>query len=130
MKRSFETEILDAPNIPEQLADRAYRDLTRLHSILGDTRAVIHAIRRDPLPVRRLIDIGCARGALSIEVQHALNVEVIGIDLARPKAVISPISIIAADAARDVLPMADVAYCVHVAHHLSEAQLIAMIRNV
>jgi len=35
-----------------------------------------------------------------------------------------------ADAVRDPLPKADIAYCMHVAPHLSDAELTAMIRNV
>lgn len=130
MKRAFELEILDSSNVPEHLVDQAYRDLTRLHRVLGDTGAVIRAIRRDPLPVRRVLDIGCARGGVSADVQRALGVEVVGIDLVPSGAANPHLRIVWANAARDALPEADIAYCMHVAHHLSEADLIAIIRNV
>jgi hypothetical protein len=35
-----------------------------------------------------------------------------------------------ADAVRDRLPDADVAVCVHTTHHLTEAELVGLIRNV
>jgi hypothetical protein len=35
-----------------------------------------------------------------------------------------------ADGRRDHLPFADVAYCMHLGHHLSEEDLIDLIRNV
>ena len=131
MERAFHPEILESPGVPEQSVDRAYRDLTRLHRLIGDTHAVIRAIRRDPLPVRRVLDIGCARGGVSLQVQRALRVEVIGVDVALPPEATRPaLPMIRADAVRDALPKADVAYCMHVAHHFSDDELIAMIRNV
>ena len=128
MERSSEPEILDSNNVAAELANRAYREVAWIHHLLGDTRAVIKAIRRDPLPVRRVLDIGCARGDVLRQVQRALGVEVIGVDVAPPPA--SSIRILQIDAVRDSLPEADVAFSMHVAHHLSEADFVAMIRNV
>jgi SAM-dependent methyltransferase len=126
--RSFEPEILDSVTLPQSEVDRAYRDLTRLHRVLGDTRRIVHAIRRDPLPVRRVLDIGCASGGVMADVQRRLGVEVIGVDLRPP--VGSMLPIVQADAVRDRLPEADVAYSMCLGHHLSDEDLAAMLVNV
>ena len=128
MTRSCEPELLDVERLPEPVVERAYRDLTWLHRVLGNTRHVARAIRRDPLPVRRMLDIGCGFGHVSADVRDRLGVEVIGIDLRPP--VNAPVTIVRADAVRDPLPQADVAYCLCLAHHLDEAELVRMIRNV
>jgi SAM-dependent methyltransferase len=128
MQRSFQPEILDGKNVPEELIARAYRELTIIHRLLGDTRYLIQALRRDPLPVKRVLDIGCGRGGLLEEVTRALGIEGTGIDISPPGA--GSTRILKADAARDPLPQAHVAFSVHVAHHLSSSDLIQMIRNV
>ena len=128
MERSFKSEILDGNNVPEELVARAYRELTTIHRLLGDTRWVIQALRRDPLPVHRVLDIGCGRGGFLAEVTQALGIEGIGIDISPPATGSSPI--LKADAVRDPLPQADVAFSIHVAHHLSSSDLIQTIRNV
>lgn len=129
MRQSFETEILDNNNVPEHLVDRAYRDLTRIHQFLGDTRAIIAAIRRDPLPVHRVLDIGCARGGVLQHIQRRLAVEVVGVDRNPPASGTTPFPILRADAIQDRLPLADVAFSMLVAHHLAPAELAALIRN-
>jgi SAM-dependent methyltransferase len=128
MQKSSTPEILDGDNIPEPLVALAYRELTTIHRLLGDTRYLIQALRRNPQPVQRVLDIGCGRGGLLSEISSALRIEGIGIDLAPPA--LDSSKIIKADAARDPLPLADVAISVHVAHHLSPDGLIQMIRNV
>ena len=50
MVRKNVTEILDQDGVPEELVERAYRDIARIHHWLGDTRYIVDAIRRDPLP--------------------------------------------------------------------------------
>ena len=140
MKRSFETEILDAPNIPEQLADRAYRDLTRLHRIIGDTRAVIHAIRRDPLPVRRVIDIGCAQGAVPVAIASAHEHLVGGgFDLPPIRPVFDAhinrhgladrLSFTPGDFFADPLPEADVLVMGHILHDWSLDEKLMLLRK-
>jgi hypothetical protein len=61
-------------------------------------------------------------------VRRRLGVDVLGVDR-RPQAS-APVPILQADAIHDRLPEADVAFCLCLAHHLSEAQLAAMIHNV
>ena len=130
MQRSIEPEILDGGDVPDELAARAYRELTSIHRFLGDTAAVASAIRRDPLPVRRVLDVGCGRGGVLRELRRRLGVEVIGVDLRPGRAPITGIPIVRADATCDPLPMADLALCMNVGHHLTEIELIALIRNV
>jgi SAM-dependent methyltransferase len=130
LRRSFQTEILERENVPEMLVDRAYRDLTRIHRYLGDTASVIAAVRRDPLPVRRILDVGCARGGVLRILRHKLGVDVVGVDLNPPVTLEASFQIVRADAVRDPLPRADLAVSMYLGHHLSESDLIALIRNV
>ena len=130
MQRSFQTESLERDEIPEEQVARAHRDLTRIHRLLGDTRAIVSALRRDPLPVRRVLDVGCGRGGVLRHVRTELGVEVVGVDLQRPANTAWPVSIIRADAVRDCLPSADVAFSMYLAHHLTEDQLTELILNV
>jgi len=128
MQRSLNPEILDGNNVPEELVARAYRELTIIHRLLGDTRYLVRALRRDPLPVRRVLDIGCGRGGVLEEVTHTLGIDGIGIDISLPAT--GSTRIRKADAIRDPLPQADVAFSIHIAHHLSGSDLAQMIRNV
>ena len=129
MERSFEPELLDTERFPDAVVARAYRDLTRLHRFLGHTPALIRAIRRDPLPVHRVLDIGCAHGAVLAEIRDTARrgSDRGGIYGRRPNAVVP---VVAVDAVRDRLPDADVAISICLAHHLSETELAELIRNV
>jgi SAM-dependent methyltransferase len=126
--RSSEPELLDVAGLPEAVVDRAYRDLTRLHRALGNIGRVARAIRRDPLPVQRVLDIGCGYGGFAADIRDRLGVEVVGVDLKPPPR--APIPIVTADAVRDPLPSADIAYAVCLVHHLTDAELSALIHNV
>jgi SAM-dependent methyltransferase len=130
MNRSFEAEILDGPDIAEDIVVRAHRDLDRLHGLLGNTNAFVAALRSDPLPVRRVLDVGCGHGGLLLQLQRRLGVDAVGVDLRPPAAHTLPFPILRADAARDPLPEADVAICNWLAHHLTEDEFISLIRNV
>jgi hypothetical protein len=130
MKRALELEILDGPDVPEELADRAYAELTRIHRYLRDTAFIVKAIRHDPLPVRGVMDIGCAAGGVLQEIRKKLGVEGVGVDLVPRGPRDNQQSIIKADAVRDPLPKADLAFSMYVCHHLSEHDLIGLIRNV
>ncbi len=130
MRRSFDPEILDGHGIPDEIAERAHRHLLRTHKLLGNVRSLVDRVRQDPLPIRRVLDVGCGHGGILLEVQKQLGVEAIGVDLKPPARLSRPFPILRADAARDPLPQADVAFCVCLAHHLPEDELIGMIRNV
>ena len=129
MVRSFMPEMMEDPGLPDDVLDRVHRDLTRMHGWLGNTGALVGRLRRDPLPVRRVLDIGCGYGGLLLEIQRRLGVDVIGVELRLPPAGV-PIEIVRADAIHEPLPPSDVAISVCLAHHLSEPELIDMIRNV
>ncbi len=130
MIRTNQAEILDQHDVPEELVDRAYRDLARIHHWMGDTNFIVRAIRRDPLPVRRVLDVGCATGLVTQEVGHKLGVGVVGVDVNPHPNIAAPVPILRADARRDPLPRADVAFSMHLGHHLREHDLVDLIRNV
>jgi SAM-dependent methyltransferase len=130
VKRENETEILDADGVPDELVKRAYRDLARIHWWLGDTQFVIRAIREDPMPVHRILDVGCGTGLVLENVRRKLGVEAFGVDVNPRRSISTTIPTLQADAVRDSLPSADVAFSMHLGHHLSEDDLVSLIRNV
>lgn len=117
---------MDDPGLPEETVALAYRDLARTHRWLGNTRAILRRVKKSG--ARSVLDIGCGRGALLEEIRKKLGLEVVGLDL-RP-APNSPVPVIAGDATRDALPKADLAVCVCMVHHLSEDEIVKLIRNV
>jgi SAM-dependent methyltransferase len=129
MERSHQQEILESPGLAGEEVALSYRQLTRIHRVLGDIGVVTRAIRRDPLPVRRVLDIGCGAGGVLRHIQRRLGVEVVGVDLEPPECVPAGIQVIRANAVRDALPQADVAYSLMMAHHLPEQDVIELIRN-
>jgi SAM-dependent methyltransferase len=128
MERSFEREILERSGVTEEQEARSYHELAIINRLLGNTRYLIHALRSDPLPVRRVLDIGCGSGEVLRDVTQALGVEGIGIDVSPGR--VQGGQIVRANAVTDLLPEAEVAYSTFVAHHLCETDLIQMIRNV
>lgn len=128
-RRSCETEILDGLAVAEDVRERCYDDLARMHRWLGNHRAILECLRRDPRPVETVLDIGCGHGALLQEMRTKLGVLAIGIDLNPPRRRL-PVPILRADAVRDKLPAADVAVSVAMVHHLTSEELAALIRNV
>jgi SAM-dependent methyltransferase len=130
MQRQNAAEILDGDGIADDEAARAYEQLARIHRLIGDTGFVVRAIRRNALPVFRVLDLGCAAGYVAEEVQRKLGVEVIGVDVNPRRPADARIPIFRADAVNDRLPAADVAFSMHLVHHLTESDLAEMIRNV
>src|SRR6266550_1623057 len=111
LDRCYTTEIIDSPDLPGEVMRDVYRDLTRTHRWLGNTASMIAALKRDPLPVRRVLDIGCGDGALLLEIRRRLRAEVIGVDLRAPSHP-AAVPIVQADAVRAPLPESDVAVAV------------------
>jgi SAM-dependent methyltransferase len=130
MNRSTQKEILELSEVSESIVTQVYRQLTRIHRLLGDTASVMSALRRDPLPVHRVMDIGCASGGVLLDIRHKLRVDVVGVDISPPRAADLPFPILRADAVRDQLPQADVAFSMYLGHHLSEEDLVNLIINV
>lgn len=129
MTRLDALEITDG-DLPAHAMARIYRDLLRTNRWLGNTRAIVRALRRDSSGIRKVLDIGSGNGGMLLEIQRQLGIEeVVGVDL-RPPEKGRFIPIIQANAVVDALPEADVAICVLVAHHLVENDLIALVRNV
>lgn len=127
MDRVEVTELLEDPLLDEDVVANAYRDLARTQRFLGNTAAIFHRLRQDPGPVNRVLDIGCGQGALLEQIRQRLGVDVIGFDLRpAPKA---PVPILTGNAAVDPLPSADIAFSVCLVHHLSEADVVNLVRN-
>ena len=127
--RSLEPEVMDSNDIPE--ADRAkfHRDLALVHRLLGDLKAVVERLKRAPQPVRSVIDIGCGDGAALKQIRDEVGAEVTGVDLRPPLRDVYGIPILQADATRDELPKADVAITLLTLHHLTDDDVVRMIRN-
>jgi SAM-dependent methyltransferase len=121
---------LEHSDLPDDLVERAYQDIARIHGWLGDTRFMVRALRRDPLPVHRVLDVGCGTGLVLHEVGRRLGVEMVGVDIHSHPSIAAPVEIVQADARRDPLPTADVAFCMHLGHHLEAGDLVRLIRNV
>ncbi len=128
MTRSLEPEVMDSPDIPAALLEQFHKDLHRIHGLLGTYRTIERFLRADPLPVRRVLDIGCGGGDLLLYLRRRMGVGVIGID---PKPAIVPgLEIATGNAITADLPKADVAVCTMLGHHLTPEENIALIRNV
>jgi SAM-dependent methyltransferase len=127
--RSVDREMLEDPSLSEETVARAHRELQQTHRWLGNTAALLRLLRQDPMPIRRVLDIGCGHGGLLQEIRRRLGAEVIGIDLL-PAPAATPVPILTGDAVTEPLPRADVAVAVYMVHHLSEGDLIRLIRNV
>jgi len=128
-ERSQETEILDGAEVAEEVRERCYGDLARMHGWLGNHAAILKYLRHDGGTLKTVLDIGCGHGALLQEIEAALGVKAIGVDLQPPRRS-RPVTIVRADAIRDVLPAADVAVSVVTLHHFSNDEVAALIRNV
>ena len=130
MIRENQLELLEFDGIPDNLVERAYKDLARIHNWLGDTRFIVDALRRDELPCRQILDVGCGTGLVAEEVGRKLGATVTGIDSRRFRAIATTVPILQRNALYDPLPDADVAFSMHLGHHLSEAELEQLILNV
>ena len=128
MQRSFDAEILDGEGLPAEVVARAHRGLRLTHALLGNRAAILRALRRDGPPIRRLLDVGCGHGGMLADIRERLAIDVIGADLKPPATALVPI--VRADVTRDPLPEADVAISVCLAHHLTDDQVVDLIRNV
>jgi 2-polyprenyl-3-methyl-5-hydroxy-6-metoxy-1,4-benzoquinol methylase len=128
--RSLEPEIMDQPDQPPEITRKFHRDLKLIHRLMGNWQTIVSLLKNGGTP-RSIIDIGCGDGALLAYLRRELHLkEVIGLDLKPPTCAVAGVPVISADATRDPVPRADAAVCVMVLHHLTDDQVIALIRNV
>lgn len=128
MQRCKDLELMETEDISQKALTQAYSQLQMVNRWLGNTNAVLRSLRHEQPSIQRVLDIGCGQGGLLLEIRKRLDLDVIGLDL-RP-APLGPVPILSGNAISDRLPEADVAVCVMMAHHLSEAELAELIRNV
>lgn len=121
---------MEGDGLPDALIRNVHRDLLFTHKALGNLRAVLRALDQDPLPVSTVLDVGCGHGGILQEVRRRRSVNVVGIDLRPPHPDAVPFPILRLDALQDPLPHADVAISLLLAHHLSEEELISLVRSV
>ena len=132
MVRSQTPEMMDDPAFAQDLRDSFHTELARLNRMLGNDNLVIERLRHHPRnnPPQRVLDIGCGQGALLAAVRDALGAQVVGIDLHGDRTNLHGVEILEADATVNALPECDAAVCVLTMHHLTEKQVVALIRNV
>jgi len=130
IQRSLDPEIIDDPNLPEETLAVVYRDLMRTHRFIGNIRALFVELARPPRSLRRILDIGCGRGELLLEIHRKIGVAAVGVELRTPTRARSGVRMIQADAVRDALPSCDVALALCVVHHLTDESVVELIRNV
>ena len=125
--RSLEPELMDSDAIPD--VDRAmfHRDLAFVHRVLGSMKTIVGRLRTQP--VRSVIDIGCGDGATLAKIRDSVGAEVTGIDLRPPEEDVYGVPILRRDATCDDLPRADVAISLLTLHHLTDEQVVSVIRN-
>jgi SAM-dependent methyltransferase len=119
-------ELLDQPDVPEPLRRAMYADLDWMHRVLGTYRVILSRLAGGP--ARTVLDLGCGDGALLARIRRRLGARVIGVDL-QPPPTPPAFPILRADAINDPLPRADAAVALLLAHHLSETELQALVRN-
>jgi 2-polyprenyl-3-methyl-5-hydroxy-6-metoxy-1,4-benzoquinol methylase len=76
-----------------------------------------------------VLDIGCGDGAVLARIRDAMGAQVTGIDLRPPEEDVYGVPILQRDATRDDLPPADVAISLLTLHHLTDDQVVGVIRN-
>jgi 2-polyprenyl-3-methyl-5-hydroxy-6-metoxy-1,4-benzoquinol methylase len=132
--RSLEPEWMDSDNVPDSVRVTFHRDLALVHRLLGNLKSIMRRLRRSSQPVKSIIDIGCGDGAILAQIRDALGagvngLEVTGIDLRPPQRDLHGVAILQRDATRDELPDADVAISMLTLHHLTDDQVVSVIRN-
>lgn len=126
-QRLREQELMDDPALPADVWEQVHRDLDRVHRVLGNYRAIFSQLEQQAASV---VDLGCGTGNLLRRLRRHRSVQGVGVDLRPPSVSAEPgITYVAADATRDHLPPADAAVSLCLIHHLTEDELIALIRN-
>lgn len=88
-QRSYELELLDAPNIPKELLFKNLRELDIVNRLLGGHAITLSGIKKlvtDKNRTYRIVDIGCGGGDAMKKIaewakRNNFNVELIGVDM-------------------------------------------------
>ncbi len=142
--RSYEPELLDAPNIPKELLFKNLRELDVVNRLLGGHAITLAGIKKlvvDKAKAYRIVDIGCGGGDAMKQIAKWANtnqfvVELIGVDM-NADAIqfmkeeckeFSNITGIVSDY-RDYLKSntdVDIVHCSLFCHHLKDDELIEL----
>jgi len=142
--RSYEPELLDAPNIPKELVFKNLRELDVVNRLLGGHAITLAGIKKlvvDKAKAYRIVDIGCGGGDAMKQIAKWANtnqfvVELIGVDM-NADAIqfmkeeckeFSNITGIVSDY-RDYLKSntdVDIVHCSLFCHHLKDDELIEL----
>ncbi|HEY0029418.1 MAG TPA: methyltransferase domain-containing protein [Bacteroidia bacterium] len=142
--RSYESELLDAPNIPTELLFQNLRELDVVNRTLGGhtiTLAGIKSLVTDKNKMYRIVDIGCGGGDAMKQIvkwarKNGFNVQLIGVDM-NPDAISYMLSYCEGETEvsgvtsdyRDYLkanPETDIIHCSLFCHHLKDDELIEL----
>lgn len=88
-QRSYEHELLDAPNIPKELLFKNLRELDVVNRLLGGHAITLSGIKTlvvDKAKTYRIVDIGCGGGDAMKQIAEWANknkfkVELVGVDM-------------------------------------------------
>jgi SAM-dependent methyltransferase len=124
MQRSHKPEIMDDAGITGATLRKFHADLRLIHSLMGTVSQLTRRIKG----AESVIDIGCGDGELLSQIRDVMGVHVTGVDV-RPQPA-AKVPVIETDATRAALPFADAAVSTLLIHHLTDEQVVALIRNV
>lgn len=87
--RSYELELLDAPNIPKELLFKNLRELDTVNRLLGGHAITLSGIKKlvtDKNKIYRIVDVGCGGGDAMKKIakwanENKFKVELIGVDM-------------------------------------------------
>lgn len=144
-QRSYELELLDAPNIPKELLFKNLRELDVVNRLLGGHAITLSGIKTlliDKNKTYRIVDIGCGGGDAMKQIanwakKNNFKVELIGVDM-NADAIqfmkdecksFSEIKGVVSDY-RDYLKSntdVDIVHCSLFCHHLKDDELIELL---
>lgn len=143
--RSYELELLDAPNIPKELLFKNLRELDVVNRLLGGHAITLSGIKTllvDKNKTYRILDIGCGGGDAMKQIanwakKNSFKVELIGVDMNADAIqfmkdeckAFSEIKGVVSDY-RDYLKSkneVDIVHCSLFCHHLKDDELVELL---